>query len=512
MKKRIALALAAIMAISMFSACGSDDVSDEPETEEARPKKTKKTKKTTTADESDPEEITADGAITVTAESDPAEPDNNAPAETTTAETTTAAPEEPAAPVELPTITNVRNIYRGDKKIQNDTIAFVADGKNYVYNTKTNEIYETECSLDDMWGFCGRILLGKKFIVNLKTGERFDLDEDYDYFYNNANDSDYICMKKTEQAFSGNTVYLGVLNSDGEWAMPMSSDYAICADDGSYFKSMEDKGRFNYKSGAYEDGVLQNDKVLCTAGMDHSFYQYSFYDKAKDEFTVLDPSDNYSVYDITEDNIILLEDPDGFSYQASTTVYSLYKYDINTGEKTFIVEIPDGMTLPYRYDGKIRFYYAIKDKAVKLFDPNYDFIAEYDLSEYDFYGGIYNADENTIVFQAYGADGGEYVVIMNKDGSFVCEPLLTSSNKSEMLQGGYFSENKIVFYYYEGGGSFSIDRKTGERTDFSDKFDFMDYDENNDLMIVQKDNAYYMVDPENPDKLISPFEIAKLMN
>lgn len=409
----------------------------------------------------------------------PADTEQAAPADSTTSavteateQTTTAttAPEESETPVELPVL-NVEPAL-----VMNGCMAFKCDGKNYVYNITENEMYETEYDVDDITVLKGYVAIvgyaysdyglngTEAYIVNLKTGESYDeIRPFYNYNWNGA----YLTVGKLEESFSGNTVSIGILNDKGEWVLPLSADYPVCKE----------------KDISVVPSVDQNSTIISFNG----YPEYN-YDITHDKII-----ENTDVYDITDDKVILRE------YDEYGTTASLYYYDVSTNEQIFI-----GSNLLINQYGNLLY----SDDYSKIYDNNYNLL-NYNLSEYKIWDkdkAMKGATDDVIVFNASGKNGNAYTIVLNKDGNYVCEPIEVSG-KNELNYKVYFSENKIIFISNKITDRI-IDINTGEVTECDNSFEIVDYDDENNLMLVNTNGAYYLVDPEAPDVLINPFERA----
>ena len=136
-------------------------------------------------------------------------------------------------------------------------MSFKVDGKNYVYNAVDNKMYE--CGANKIYFALGKMAVDDSDeLHNLETKESYDVEtkmcNDY-YMYNQ-----YIPVHKKEQNFDGDVTYFGILDKNGEWVLPLSSEYAICK-----YKSFH--GAHNATSSlAYIDSDrvydYKNDKVI----------------------------------------------------------------------------------------------------------------------------------------------------------------------------------------------------------------------------------------------------------
>ncbi len=370
-------------------------------------------------------------------------------------------------------------------------MAFKCDGKNYVYNITDNELYETEHDVSEITVLKGCIAVFGSvsiysfdddyehydyvpYVVNLKTGEQY---ADVRPFYDNKNwNGSYLTVGTIEESFSGNKVSIGMLNDKGEWVLPLSADYAICKE----------------KDIDKTQNILQNGEFIYFWANG----QYN-YDIANDRLI-----DGFVGAGVTDDKTIIYND-------SANLIYDFYNYDVSTGEKTFITE-----TGYLAYETPTCRIYQDTDGGYIILDQNYNLL-EYDLSEYDLGGwrdeNIKGATEDVIVFDALNEERDTYTIIMNKDGSYVCEPFKEEADAKQKFY-VYFTENKIIFFprfTKFTGAARIIDRNTGEITTIDDSYVILDFDTENNLMLVNTNGAYYLADPEAPDVLINPFERAK---
>jgi len=459
MKRRIAFSLAAIMVTTMLSACGGNTPSEtQPQTSG-----------------------TDSGTSAVTSESSTssANTTSSAPEATTSAATSeTTVPEEPEVPEELPTITAEPTMVYNSNYIMNGCMAFKCDGKNYVYNITDNELYETEHDISEIEVLKGCIAVFgdvspygfndiDAYVVNLKTGEQY---ADVRPFYNSDWNGSYLTVGKLEESFSGNKLSIGMLNSKGEWVLPLSADYAVCKE--------KDIDKTQY--------AFQNSEII-------DFGNSFFYDIANDKLI-----DYIGIWSVTDDRILIID-----NYDDIKCTYKFYDYDISTGERTYMCESS------YPFNAKTPTCHASTedlDGVRKVFNQKYNLL-EHNLSGYNIPDGeIRGANQDVIVFNAPNDEGDTYTIILNKDGSYVCEPY-KYDKREDGVYNAYFSENKIILKYNKTNDRI-IDRNTGEITTFDDSFEIVDYDTGNNLMLVKTNGAYYLADPEAPDTLINPFERA----
>ncbi|MBO5435151.1 hypothetical protein J6A31_04945 [bacterium] len=467
--KRILTALLAITMVLSLAACGT----------------TNETTNVNNSTESKDIKITIEDPGL---QNDPVD-DTESSSEVITTTTETTVPEEPEVPEETPVMTVEPTL------VMNGCMSFKCDGKNYVYNITDNELYETEYDVNDITMLNGCVaIVGDisytsfdddyshedhvPYVVNLKTHELY---EDIRPFNCNVVNNENLVVGKYEEAFSGATTYMGMLNRYGEWVMPLSDEHAICK-----VTSIEKTSNIGQNS----DMIY----VFIREGANGRAEYY--YDIAKDKLLDLG---TMSLWAITNNNVIISE----YNWNNGLNSYNtLYTYDIANDEKKLLIE---KVLEDFRNDDSIKNNSNIymTDNVVSIYDCDHNYITDYDLDEYSFgdtinYKNILDANENAIVFNTKNASNDLYTVILNKDGNTVCEPVMGDIGMP------YFSENKIVFVSDDADRI--IDINTGEITEYDSAFDIIDYDDTNDLMLVNTNGSYYLVDPEAPDTLINPFE------
>lgn len=397
----------------------------------------------------------------------------------TTEETTTT--EEPAAPVEL------ANVERVSSFAYSDSLLFETDdGKMYAYNVNDNILYEY-----DGEGYINYIsgnfasIDGK--LYNYKTNEFY---ESYHSFFN----EEYAYVITLEESFDGNVYSFGVLDKDGKWALPLSSDNVISDlyKNQNGFVSKASSQLIHY--GIYNDvgSYLydwKNDKVINLNDLDIPLptlpptettnhpYQFS----------------NVVVSGMYENSVLLYA-----KYHASAIdpdYYSYIKFDASTGECTLLSsgykEIRDvgkgNFILPYD------FYYS---KVVELIDQNFNMLVRYDLSEYDNIE-LQGVTEDYISFYANNPDGTQYTIILDKEGNRVIEPF---KGYIYNIYGDFIEKDDGTILNFVTGETFEFDYRIDNYVELIDKY------------LVYFDYNYYFVDMSAPDNLINPLEIVDYMN
>lgn len=464
-KKILSMALMAALVLSMVSCNGSTEA-PQTKTEDSETTATNEDVATETTTEADTGEVTKETTEAVETE-----------ATTTTTATTV---EEPEISEELPTISKIR-LY------DNNHIYFYdADSVSYAYNLEENVmckngygIIDGNLHVAEQRGFD----IGYKFpLYNLITNEYYE--------YNCLGNYDgYNFVWKEESDFDGSAYYFGILDSNGEWVLPLSSDYEICNFD---FNGLRDKFYYNV--------ALRTDSSFC-------FYVDDSTKSDGDRIEIITYDWKNDTLSYGTDNPALKALANGYGstmytdpalYNDSILVdYYYYMYNINNGEYTRLF---DGGVLSYCGDGV---YIRYSDEQYTILGKNFEKL--YDITEYtintDNGGNLcIDATENYTAFEAEGADGKSYTIIIDKDGNRVVDPIPDTGLIA--MSGDYVITESEV-----------INCKTGERKAQSFKKVYDEYKrivnivDNDGRVMVYSDDGYYFIDPADPDTLISPFEL-----
>lgn len=421
MKKRILSAIIMSALVLSMTACGAS--TDAPEATEGA-------------------EVTTTAAA---AEEEKTEAETEAPAETEETTTTTEAPKE------VLKITDSPSVYF-------DCMSFKVDGKNYVYNAVDNKMYE--CDVNKISFALGKMVKDNSGeLHNLETKESYDLETGIckeSYMYNQ-----YIPVHKKEQNFDGDVTYFGILDKNGEWVLPLSSEYAIC------------KSENFYGAGSATASFAKISVDL--------LYDYKN-DEVMDAFELmqLNPPVYRQFYAISNDKILC--------YNAASNNYTFY--NPNTGEETpvkgsYVYTTPN-KTL-YFYD-----YYS-DNGYFAIYDENFEML--YEITGYN-KSSVWDATENYVVLCAPGADSGYYMIILDKDGNRIVDPISGKAEDFAFITGDYaVVDNQIV------------NCKTGEIK--TCPYYVHDAMVEAGMIIVKNEGEYFLVDPADPETLINPFEIAE---
>ena len=411
-KKLLCIVIAAAMSMG-FAACGEAEAT--PDTDDS-------------------------GAeVTTTAAVEDTEAGGDVTEETTTAET--EAPKE------------VKKITERPKFLFKDGMVFEVDDITYIYNIADNKMYD--CGEDTVvYSACGKIACLDRKLHNLETGETYDVE-----LYNRDYVDEYNPVYKIEKSFDGDTIYFGVIDKNGEWVVPLSSEYEIC--------KSEYAQDFDVRGGYMVCGLLGGSLI---------------YDWKTDKMTEL-----YDRWDGLSDGILIV---DGYSDD-----YDYYKYDPATGERTLLYEGDNtDDNFGWRTQSNGAWISDGKDEYTIVFDKSLNKICEF-----DYYANcVYAANEDYVVFSS--PNGNDiYTIILDKDGNRVVEPFSSR-------QGGSF----VIIGDYVMNGSRIINCKTGEIKEWADDYGYEIFEifPEAGKLLVTFDGAYYIVDVSDLDTLINPFEIA----
>ena len=471
MKKRIISVL--LMSAMVLGMAGCNGSTETPQTTTEDSETTAATTTSTTN-----EDVATE--TTTVADTEEATKETTEAVETEATTTTTATTvEEPEIPEELPTISKIR-VY------DNNHIYFYdADSVSYAYNLEDNVmckngygIIDRNLHVAEQRGFD----IGYKFpLYNLITNEYYE--------YNCLGNYDgYYFVWKEESDFDGSAYYFGILDSNGEWVLPLSSDYEICNFD---FNGLRNRSNYNV--------AFRTDSSFCFYANDGGSDGLEIITYNWKNDTLSYGTDNPALKALACGNghntiytdPVLYDDSILFVYQ------DYYMYNINTGEYTILFD--DG-SLSYCGDGVYFIRYSDEQYTIigKDFNKLYD-ITGYTINTDNGGNLCIDATENYAAFEADGADGKSYTIIIDKDGNRVVDPIPESLIA---MSGDYVITESEV-----------INCKTGERKAQSFKKVYDEYGrivnivDKDGRVMVYSDDGYYFIDPSNPDTLINPFEL-----
>lgn len=434
MRKSKAL-IALLAALICLSSCGA-----KPETAETEAATTTKAAETT---------VKAETEATTTA------------AETTEATTTTEAP-----PKELPKI-------KSSTYFTDGCMTFEADGKAYALNLVDKKLYEYDSKNVDVATVAHNIALTNKGkIYNFATGEEYE----GEYLITNIYLSEYNPVFKVDEGFDGNVNYFGVIDWNGEWVLPLTSESEICKNDLK-------KGSYNCSDFFFYDNYFPNVVFDFKNNRTYNSKDYGY----------------WSTSDIHGKNT-LFNNGDDYGY------YDLAKYNTNTGEITEIFK--NAGYCEYTYKMRSWFSHGTafvnSNSGAIILDNDFN-VLNFNLSEYKI-TKVLDATEDYVLFASENTNGDYYAVILKKDGSRVIEPIKCNKNYST----AYISGDYVVMLNLDSK-DYVIDCKSGETKTYEDDkaYNIENFDTESGLMLVESDGAYYLADPSDPDTLINPFEFAQ---
>lgn len=390
-------------------------------------------------------------------------------ATTTAAETTEATTTTEAPPKELPKIKSFNQFLTG-------CMTFEADGKAYALNLVDKKLYEYDKNTYFPAVAHNIALTGEGKIYNFATGEEYE----GEYLRNSSSYlTEFNPVYKVDEGFDGNVNYFGVIDWNGEWVLPLSSEYEICKNGLEKYNYNCSDSLIPYGKNGYIDTLydFKNNKIYNSKD-----YGYS------------------GISGVFGDNALFGNWNGGYS--------DLAKYNTKTGETTVILKNAG----PGDYDGRdnnITWYSHgtafVKEGSAIILDNNYN-VLNYDLSKYKIIK-VCDATEDYVLFASENTNGDNYAVILNKDGNRVTEPIKCNERA---VFGAYISGDYVVMLSLEGK-DYVIDCKTGETKIYEDDkaYKIERFDTQSGLLLVESDGAYYLADPADPDTLINPLEFAE---
>ncbi|MGN0687572.1 MAG: hypothetical protein ACI4KA_05645 [Oscillospiraceae bacterium] len=352
----------------------------------------------------------------------------------------------------------------------NNTLIISADDKQYVYNAGENRLYDTSViteARDDHFVYAGD-KLGRTYgkndgdkitpkYYNLETGELIGR------AFNPPAVGEFNPVYTYEETADGRVYSFGVINSNCEWLVPMSSEYSIC----------------------------QYDLLNCSMVKGSKNVFWFVPDK--------DTSDKDLYYNVLTDQFVDLP-TESYGVSGNKVIYvcdrKLYMLDMQTNEIT--EPYPDLQCTDMEQSGD-GFYVDVYDSDEDLFlDSDLNQI-HFDLSGFDeIYPQIFN--ENYLVFTLLDIKGDSCYAVMDNDGNCIIEPTVTDTwRDSVKLWGDYF-----IFESYDNP-SYICNLKTGEITENN----YSKFFKETGQVLIYKDGAYYLATIDNPDEMVKAFEIIR---
>ena len=479
MKKRfLSMALIAGLILSM-AGCGGN-------AETAITTKSGEVTTTTVATTTTAKAETAETTTAADTEDNTSETSETTSATTTTVATMTAV-EEIKPPVEEQKVTLVAQYYDS-----NSMLFSTKDYRQYIYNMDDNTLleYTDEGAIQFVDGNFAEVQHPDSYynrLYNFKTKEFYDVTISYI-------NAEYTPVILIEESFDGNVYKFGVLDKNGEWAMPLSTDNPISE---------------GYKN---EEGffVPYASSLLVRLGYDRLYDWKNDKVINTNELSIPEPNlptktysseypyrlSSITIQSIYDDSALLCVE-----YSASAMdgeYYSYVKYNVGTGEFTILSEGYDFEMINIGYD-RYSLANPFNGSVVDIIDRSFNKLAGYDLREYENVSFRADSDntnvtEKYIIFRATNPDGVEYNIILDKDGNEVIEPF-----KDE-----YVGEIYGDYIKYDNA---MLNCLTGETVEF--EYQFIDYVRQIDKYLVRVDKAYYFIDMSDPDTLINPLNITE---
>lgn len=432
MKKKLLSAIILSALVLSLAGCGNESTPDEPTSAESQ---------NAAADDSTAEETTA-------------------PSETTEVTTETEAPKEIAK------VTSCDKFGNGDM--------LISDGdKNYVYSITDNKMYTGDDEIfDNIIAVGGKLALvrgdDKNYYYNLETNEKYDVAP----LYSNAESIDeYNAVYKLEESFDGNVNYVGVINSDGEWVLPLSSDYEICQ-----------KDLYN---------IYSSLRTPCTGSL--IWLDYDVYDYKNDKIIKCNNTEiSFDHFDTIVGDKILGKNGSGClsEYNTQTGQASLISKDFNFNLKSFNA-----------YRGAL----GTTGSNLSFIWDNDGNIYDFDFSKYSDISALCDLTDKYIIFAATNENNAGYLIIANKDGSRVVDPIKGGDWSTEAYIFDDYVVIKSVGMFADDENQYIINCTTGETTEYTNIDNF---DPETGKLLIKTNGEYYIADVSAPETLLNPFELA----
>ena len=415
MKKKLLSAIILSALVLSLAGCGNESTPDEPTSAESQ---------NAADDDSTAEETTA-------------------PPETTEATTTTEAPKEIAK------ITSCDKFGNGDM--------LISDGdKNYVYSITDNKMYTGDDEIfDNIIAVGGKLALvrgdDKDYYYNLETNEKYDVAP----LYSNAESIDeYNAVYKLEESFDGNVNYVGVISSNGEWVLPLSSDYEICQKD------------------LYD--IYSSLRTPCTGSLIWLDY-YGVYDYKNDKIIDTNNSEFGVIGTILGDKIL-----------GDNLYNNLLEYNAQTGEVSLISKDCYSLYTISPYRGAL----GTNSNSALIWDNDGN-IYDCDISDYPNINELCDLTDKYIIFSATNENHDYYMITANKDGSRIVEPIKNKSWSSP----AYIYDDYAVLLRVEDTNNdenqYIINCTTGETTEYTNIDNF---DPETGKLLIKTNGEYYIAD------------------
>ena len=349
----------------------------------------------------------------------------------------------------------------------------------YSYNISENKLYELrkyighEESTDmDIYGKIG---VYKEKIYNLETGE--DYEKTYGVKLVNNYADKFNPVYRIDEDFDGNTIYYGVIDYNGDWILPLSSEY--------------------------DKEMIYSWGNFCSVNASSSIIIFNendtIYNLRNNKTIKIDKIGDYYIEEFISaiDNYVIM-----YCRCYSPQTGLLARYNVDTGEVTAIakweVEGREGDLQECMSVEKKKYVVNKKGKYVFI-NKNYNKV-DLNLSDYEIMS-VYDFNENYAAFIAKNVEGDNYMIIADKEGKRIVEPQKDYKPQKIYIIGDYAVVEEDEKYNY------IIDCKTGEKKDYEYKIVARDVE--SDMIIIEANDAYYLNDPADPDTLLNPFELVQ---
>ena len=400
-----------------------------------------------------------------------------------TPDTGTVAESEQTSVVESQAEEPVKDITITEKsELFNGYMTFVKDNTGYVYDIENKKMYEYDPNLNkhmskDVKVYGKLAYFDGSVLYNLETKEIIaDKDEGTEPWHVGKK---ACVIVRTEKSISGNTLSIGMIGTDGEWIVPISSDNELTShsiNEGAYISSTDDE--------IYMASSDNNDWVR------YFFSTKRFFDKDDGLKVEEDSGKNYWGM-MACDKVLLFDYVLKNTYCCSNPVI----YNCVTGETTSLNDSNDYINGILWTESNNNPYYLSCDKAHCLILDNELNVLDFKFNPLDF-GGIrkgvdlIDANNDRLVFASNG-----FIASIKKDGTNLFEPV---EGFYKEIVGDYIvlannSDNYIL-----------VNSITGEQNEIA-KSNVAEFDTRLQVMLVKNDGAYYLADPADPETLINPF-------
>ena len=474
MKKRILSAILVSALVLSMAGCSGETPTSEPVSQQSQTSTSENKGQSSTTSEAVSSESTSTSS---NSESTPSASSSSASKPSSSSSSSSSSTStKPVVPTNQPSIVSSYDYLNGG----NTWVFQTSDKQNYAYNLAEKKIYKLDKMTDiNLILTMGQLVYYKDFsgyntyIQNASTQQTvLPRSEGYriEGFYWAL---DRILVSKLEKSFSGNKFLVGVMNSKMEWVYPLTEI------------SIDGFSEYDYLDCVY---TLLGDKMMIYGrsfvSQERPPYIYSFKNKCITPVSTDDWQDGYWYWSNTSDQILVsFYGRDGFWYFDSSSENGIFndKYGGLWGYS------PNGNIV----SKNVNKCYVLDSKTMKE-------LAVFDLSAYNV-RSIIDVTKDRILFEALNPDGDTYTIIMNKDGSLVTEPILSSSYDSDIIS---ICDDCAIMSSHT-----IVNCKTGKTTkvDYEIKQVYNAYG----MMVVGNSEGLYLVKPSEPNKLLSPFAIGQ---